>query len=81
MDFFEFRAKASYSQNNGTYEVPFPQPVEQFSGLFSISAPLDVLGGVTMTAATAVDIGDLYDRNVGFFISVRKEGQSRRNKR
>ena len=81
MDFFSFRAKASYSQNHGTYEVPFPQSVDQFSGLFSVSAPLDVLGGVTMTAATAVDIGDLYDKNVGFFISVRKEGQSGRNRR
>jgi Capsule assembly protein Wzi len=80
MDFFEFRAKASYSQNYGTYEVPFPKPVEQFSGLFSVAAPLDILGGVTMTASTAIDLGELYDKNVGFFISVRKDGQTSRRR-
>lgn len=76
LDFFQFQLKASYSTNLGTYEVPFPQPVRQFSSALSVSAPLYILNGVTASAAIATDIGDLYDKNVGFYIGLRKQGQT-----
>ena len=78
LDFFRFQLKASYSQNLGTYEVPFDKPVRQFSSVLSVSAPLTILNGVTANASVATDIGDLYDNSVGFFIGIKKEGQSKR---
>ena len=79
LDFFRFQIKASYSENLGTYEVPFPKPVRQFSGVLNVSAPLNILnGGVTLNAAVATDAGDLYPASVGYYVGIRKEGQSRR---
>ncbi|WP_020598269.1 capsule assembly Wzi family protein [Spirosoma panaciterrae] len=77
LDFFKFQLKASYSENLGTYEVPFPAPVRQFSSVLSVSSPLYILNGVTANAAVATDIGDLYDNSVGFYVGIRKEGQSK----
>ena len=78
LDFFQFQLKASYSTNLGTYEVPFPNAVHQFSSVLSVSAPLYILNGVTANASVATDIGQLYDNSVGFYIGIRKEGQSKR---
>ncbi|GAB4017597.1 capsule assembly Wzi family protein [Spirosoma migulaei] len=80
LDFFRFQLKASYSENLGTYEIPFDKPVRQFSSVLSVSAPLAILNGVTANASVAADIGDLYDNSMGFFIGIRKEGQSKRRK-
>lgn len=74
MDFFQFQVKASYSTNLGTYQVPFPQPIRQFSSVFSVSSPLYILNGVTASASVATDIGGLYDNSVGFYLGIRKEG-------
>lgn len=80
MDFFRFQAKASYSNNLGTYEVPFPEAVHQFSAGLTVSAPLYILGGVTINAAVATDIGQLYPNSAGYYVGIRKEGQSRKRK-
>ncbi|MBN8820519.1 MULTISPECIES: capsule assembly Wzi family protein [unclassified Spirosoma] len=77
LDFFKFQFKASYSENLGTYEAPFPAPVRQFSSVLSVSSPLYILNGVTANAAVATDIGDLYANSLGFYIGIRKEGQSK----
>jgi hypothetical protein len=77
-NFFRFQLKASYSENFGTYEQPFTAPVQQFSSVFKVSAPLYILKGVTASAAVATDFGQLYDNSVGFFVGIRKEGQSRK---
>lgn len=77
-DFFRFQLKASYSENLGTYEVPFGQTVHQFSSAFSLSMPLPVLTGLTANAAVATDIGDLYNNSLGFYVGIRKEGQSQK---
>ncbi|RYF71476.1 MAG: hypothetical protein EOO39_13885, partial [Cytophagaceae bacterium] len=77
-DFFRFQLKASYSENLGTYEVPFGHTVHQFSSAFSLSAPLPILNGITANAAIATDIGSLYTNSVGFYVGIRKEGQSRK---
>lgn len=75
---FGVQIKASYSENLGTYEVPFSRPVRQFSGVLSVSTPLRMLGGLTAHASVATDMGDLYERNTGFYVGIRKDGQSRR---
>ncbi|WP_080056638.1 capsule assembly Wzi family protein [Spirosoma aerolatum] len=77
LDFFKFQLKASYSENLGTYESPFPKLVKQFSSVLSVSSPLYILNGVTANASVATDIGDLYDNSVGFYVGIRKEGQSK----
>ncbi|GAB3511846.1 capsule assembly Wzi family protein [Spirosoma knui] len=77
-DFFRFQLKASYSENFGTYEKPFPTAVPQFSSSFRMSAPLSILNGVTGSLAVATDFGQLYTNSIGFFVGIRKEGQSRK---
>ncbi|GAB2537967.1 capsule assembly Wzi family protein [Spirosoma aerophilum] len=77
-DFLRFQLKVSYSQNVGTYEVPFEKPVHQFSSALNLTAPLPILNGITATTALATDIGGLYTNNVGFYVGFRKEGQSRK---
>ncbi|UHG89064.1 capsule assembly Wzi family protein [Spirosoma oryzicola] len=77
-DFVRFQLKASYSENLGTYEVPFPEPVHQFSGLLDVSTRLPVFNGLTVNTAIATDIGRLYPASVGYYLSVRKEGQNRK---
>ncbi len=80
MDFFRFQIKASYSENLGTYEKPFDHPVHQFSSVVNISAPLSILHGITANASVAADMGDLYYNSVGFYVGIRKEGQSRKRR-
>ncbi|GAB2554059.1 capsule assembly Wzi family protein [Spirosoma areae] len=77
-DFLQFQLKASYSENFGTYIIPFDKPARQFSSSVSFSAPLPILNGVTAIAAVATDIGDLYTNSTGFYVGIRKEGQSRK---
>nr|WP_293838442.1 capsule assembly Wzi family protein [uncultured Arsenicibacter sp.] len=77
LDFFSFKTKLSYSLNKGTYENPFPVTVPQFSGLFTVSAPVDLFGGVTATASFAADFGNLFSRNAGYYFSLRKESRNR----
>lgn len=77
-DFMRFQIKASYSENLGTYVLPFAQTVRQFSSVISLSAPLSMLNGVTAHASIATDVGNLYANNVGFYIGVRKEAQGRK---
>ncbi|WP_293691497.1 capsule assembly Wzi family protein [Spirosoma sp. 48-14] len=74
LDFFSFQFKASYSENLGTYEQPFPNPVHQFSSLLTLASPVAILKGVTARASIATDIGDLYANSVGFYLGIRKDG-------
>jgi hypothetical protein len=73
-----FQLKASYSENLGTYQMPFDKPVRQFSSVVSLSAPLKIGSGVTASAAVATDVGDLFTNSLGFYVGIRKEGQSRK---
>ncbi|GAB3777479.1 capsule assembly Wzi family protein [Spirosoma horti] len=67
-----YQVKLSYSHNLGTYNNPFTVPKNQFSTYFNVVAPLDILGGVQLTASVATDVGSLYQNGVGSFISIRK---------
>lgn len=73
-NFLQFQFKASYSENLGTYVMPFDQAVYQFSSALNLSAPLSIRKGITASTAIATDIGGLYSHNVGFFVGIRKSG-------
>lgn len=72
-NFLRFYIKASYSENLGTYAIPFDQPMRQFSSVLNLTASIPHLKGVSTSTAVAVDAGDLYTHNVGFYVSIRKE--------
>ncbi|WP_245877786.1 capsule assembly Wzi family protein [Spirosoma fluviale] len=76
--FLTVQARASYSENLGTYEIPFLRPIRQFSSVLSLSAPFPILNGITANASVATDFGDLYANNIGFYVGIRKEGRSRK---
>ena len=65
--------KMSYSSNIGTYDVPFPKPATQFSGILTLQTNLNILGGGTSVAASfAADQGTLYQNTLGFSLALRK---------
>lgn len=68
-----FQSKVSYSRNLGTYITPFSQPIYQFSGIVTISAPFTLLKGTLLTSSLGIDQGGLYPASTGFYIGLRKE--------
>lgn len=67
-----YQTKLSYSRNLGTYDEPYVPVRNQFSGYFSLVAPLNVLGGMQLTGSVAADAGGLYRNGVGAYVSIRK---------
>ncbi|MVM32823.1 hypothetical protein GO755_22470 [Spirosoma sp. HMF4905] len=65
-------AKLSYSQNLGTYAEPFAGSPKQLSSIVQIGMPLSWLGGLSLTASVAADIGELYTNTVGGYVGLRK---------
>jgi len=70
---FFWTSKLSYSSNMGTYDERFKGSPTQFSGLLTVQRNIDALGGMTVSAALAADIGDLYPKNYGFRLGLRKD--------
>ena len=68
-----WQSKLSLSSNQGTYDLPFPDKIYQFSGLLALEAPVAWLGGSTLRASFATDQGGLYPSNTGLMLSLRKE--------
>ncbi|TDE08547.1 capsule assembly Wzi family protein [Dyadobacter psychrotolerans] len=66
-------SKLSYSSNSGTYNAPFEDNPTQFSGLVTFQSRLNVLGGISLKGSFAADIGDLYPKNYGFSLGLRKD--------
>ncbi|RRB06759.1 capsule assembly Wzi family protein [Larkinella rosea] len=66
-----FQVKVSYSQNYGTYEMPFSTTVEQFSSLLQFGLPLNQTG-LLLTVAAASDQGGLFPVSNGVYAGVRK---------
>ena len=66
--------KLSFSQNAGTYDVPYLNLPQQFSGLFTVSVPVNILGGISLNGSFAVDSGELLPESKGGFVSLRKTG-------
>lgn len=70
---FDWTTKLSFSSNIGTYDGPFPKTANQFSGYLSMQAKLDILGGATIKASIAADVGNLYPKTYGLTLALRKE--------
>lgn len=66
--------KLSYSENFGTYDVPFEGSPKQFSGLISFETLISFLGGTIIKASLAADTGKLYPKTYGASLGLRKNG-------
>lgn len=73
-DKIDLTTRLSYSINAGTYDSPLITLPRQFSGLLTLAAPVNILGGTTLTGSLAVDSGELLPNSVGGYISLRKAG-------
>ncbi len=69
-----YRMLLTKSNNWGSYDVPFKDIKENFSGLFELSYSPTKLKGWSATASFAFDNGDLYNNNSGAMLTVRKSG-------
>jgi hypothetical protein len=67
-----WQLKLSASQHYGAPRRVFSRAVPQFSGLASVSWPLNWLGGSELRTAVALDQGELYTNSLGGWISLRK---------
>ena len=67
-----YQTKVSYSRNLGTYDEPYAPVRNQLSGYVGVVAPLNLLGGVLLTANVAADAGRLYRNGMGVYVSLRK---------
>jgi hypothetical protein len=67
-------ARLSFSRNAGTYQIPYTSLPTQFSGLFTASLPLNLLGGTTINGSFAIDAGGLLPNSAGAYISLKKTG-------
>ena len=70
----EWSTKLSLSTNAGTYDLPFEGYPKQFSGLLALQSRVNFLGGVLIKASFAADVGDLYPKNYGFSLGIKKDG-------
>ncbi|MFC5413016.1 capsule assembly Wzi family protein [Larkinella bovis] len=75
----EWLGKLSLSDNIGTYGEPFPKIRNQWSTLFSLTAPVQMggMGEFLLNAAFANDYGGLYTDSVGGYLGIRKVITSR----
>ena len=71
----DWRALFTYSENWGTYRYPFPDVLNNFSGLIEVGyTPKGKLKGWYAKAAMAWDHGKLLGNNFGALISIGKTG-------
>ena len=66
-----WESRFSFSQNFGTYDLPFANTVNQFSGFFKLTKPLNWWDGASLTTTIAFDAGSLFKNSVGFQIGIR----------
>ncbi|WP_460635326.1 capsule assembly Wzi family protein [Larkinella harenae] len=66
---YSFQLKCSFSQNLGTYALPFPANTSQFSSILVVGAPF---GGFQTSLSIAHDQGGLYPNQTGIQLSLRK---------
>jgi hypothetical protein len=73
---WQYIMKLSYSQNLGTYGIPFPPDINQFSALTEVLFPLQHrrLGSLRGKIAVAADLGQLYPTTFGVYLGIRKTG-------
>ena len=64
--------RLSYSQNYGTFSVPYPMSYGQLSALAGVQWQLPQMAGTQLTASLAMDQGQLLPNTVGGFVGLRK---------
>jgi hypothetical protein len=74
-----YLTKLTMSQNLGTYNDPFPIPLNQFSALGQLAFPIQVrqgwgqvFDGTDVIGRIGYDTGSLYSTNLGVYIGFRK---------
>ena len=72
---WQYQLKASYSQNHGFFMRPFPDGINQFSAMGSLSRPTPWLGGSSIVLKVGYDQGKLlrYPSQTGFYLGIRKD--------
>lgn len=70
----ELTTRLSYSQNAGTYAIPYSGLPGQFSGILTAATPVNWLGGTVLSGSLAVDAGQLLPGSSGVYIGLRKAG-------
>ena len=68
-----YRSFFTFSRNFGTFDNPFEMRKDQFSWMFEITGPLEIIGmdaGITL----AVDSGSMYGDNLGIVFTLSKKG-------
>jgi hypothetical protein len=78
----QYVTKLSLSHNLGTYDTPYPEPLNQFSMLLQVSAAVQAQGGLRglfdgteLIGRLAIDAGGLYQPGIGFYLGVRRSWQ------
>ncbi|MCF2494178.1 capsule assembly Wzi family protein [Dyadobacter chenhuakuii] len=64
--------KLSLSSNQGTYDVPLPSKLLQFSGVVGLEKQVEWLGGSVIKGAVSADAGEFLDDAFGLMLSIRK---------
>ncbi|WP_338875280.1 capsule assembly Wzi family protein [Spirosoma sp. SC4-14] len=72
-------AKMSYSRNLGVPGEPLPGTPTQWASLVQVGMPLSWLGGMSLTASVAADVGQLYVNSIGGYVGLRKTVWQRGN--
>jgi hypothetical protein len=62
--------RLTYNRNYGTFSLPYPIPLNQFSGLLSAQFPLLRWPGTFLTSSVALDQGDLLPGTAGAYIGL-----------
>jgi hypothetical protein len=63
----------SYSNNFGSYSIPFDKSKEQFSGVIKLAKSLRKYNNTIAFVNLAFDTGNLFNSSLGGFLGVRKE--------
>ncbi len=64
--------RISNSKNVGTYTYPFAKIKNQFSGLVSLNYSPSFLEKAVIKLSVAMDSGELYNNNFGFYLGLKK---------
>jgi hypothetical protein len=67
-----WESRLSYSQNYGTYAVPFDVTFKQWSGSLRVSRKINSREGLQVFGSLGFDIGDLYRNTIGLQLGIRK---------
>ena len=73
-DGFQYRLLSSFSNNYGTYPIPFAKMVQNTSMLLEVSKQFPTLSNVEIGCKIGADFGQLYGNSIGCQVSIRKTG-------